>query len=79
MNRVELSHISYPPAPKGWVGEGFYYEIKPVATYESEMEFVEDLDAEARTKHPQANRIQVFESGTERCWTSGHITGGPLW
>jgi hypothetical protein len=79
-NTVTVSRITYPPAPKGWKpphGGGFYFEVVEIATYGTDLDTVEEIDAEAARKFPLANRISVADAEHPAGWTCGSINGHP--
>jgi hypothetical protein len=78
MNIVTVSRIEYPPPPHGWQGMGFYYEITPIATYETDKEHLDEIEKEAAYLHQDANRINIADAATpESWWAAGCLAFRP--
>ena len=78
MNLVAVSRITYPPPPQGWNGMGYYYEIQPIASYETDKEHLDEIENEAALRYPDANRITIADAATpESWWAAGCLAFRP--
>lgn len=75
MNTITAFRISYPRAPKGWKGDGFYYEKETLGTVTaSDDASAEDCAQIARDAFPEANQFKVTDESHPCGWLSGSLS-----
>lgn len=74
MNTVALFCITYPKPPKGFNGIR-YYEKKPLGTYQTANDTLEEVEDELRTRAREFPGVNWFSVENE---TSGQWVAGTL-